>query len=161
LERTSTWVNLGRESVLPDIQRVKVALPARFERATCGLGNRRSIHLSYGSKIRYLAKELARWRTEALRQKIDRLNTKAGKAARAFNIEHETLIQIIDDGMRKGLILENPAGVVIPTKTQFKTLPDALRKSDVHHHEVNDGKFRTDATVLHEHKRSRGTFAES
>jgi hypothetical protein len=29
----------------------KVALPARFERETCGLGNRRSIHLSYGSTI--------------------------------------------------------------------------------------------------------------
>ena len=28
-----------------------LALPARFERATCGLGNRRSIHLSYGSTV--------------------------------------------------------------------------------------------------------------
>ena len=27
-----------------------MALPARVELATCGLGNRRSIHLSYGSK---------------------------------------------------------------------------------------------------------------
>ena len=30
-----------------------MALPARFERATCGLGNRRSIHLSYGSALVY------------------------------------------------------------------------------------------------------------
>ena len=30
---------------------IKVALPARVELATCGLGNRRSIHLSYGSAM--------------------------------------------------------------------------------------------------------------
>jgi hypothetical protein len=53
---------------------VKVALPARFERATCGLGNRRSIHLSYGSKI----DEPVRRRLEGIRQKAARLNTKAG-----------------------------------------------------------------------------------
>src|SRR6266446_4541445 len=194
-----------------DCRSAKLALPARFERATCGLGNRRSIHLSYGSKaskinismrvsvpqkftlaiqscnlygifsrrgdqikksLRTTDKELARRRLEALRQKVARLNTKAGKAiffadlskrwldivsgmmkpssrlrretainalkpyftntvraidksqidqwaasrnktasARTFNIERETLIQILDYAMREGLILENPAKV--------------------------------------------------
>src|SRR6266446_2168726 len=226
-----------------DCRSAKLALPARFERATCGLGNRRSIHLSYGSKsnkinissrihlpqnfmlairscnlydiftveairksqillktnvpclyrssdsgilygifsrrgdqikksLKTTDKELARRRLEALRQKVARLNTKAGKAilfadlskrwldivsgmmkpssrlrretainalkpyftntvraidksqidqwaasrnktasARTFNIERETLIQILDYAMREGLILENPAKV--------------------------------------------------
>ena len=35
---------------IPDTQGLKVVPPARVELATCGLGNRRSIHLSYGSK---------------------------------------------------------------------------------------------------------------
>jgi integrase len=155
-------------------------------------------------------KELARRRLEALRQKVARLNTKAGKAilftdlakrwldtvsgmmkpssslrretainalkpyfsntvrgidrsqvdtwaasrskttaARTFNIERETLIQILDYAMREGLILENPAVVierrkqpqakiVIPTKTQFKTLLATLRQSDVRYHEAAD-----------------------
>ena len=153
-------------------------------------------------------KELARRRLEALRQKVARLNTKAGKAilfadlskrwldiisgmmkpssrlrretainalnpyftntvraidrsqvdkwaasrnktasARTFNIERETLIQILDYAMREGLILENPARVtsrrkehrakvVIPTKGQFKTLLDTLRQSDVRYHDA-------------------------
>jgi integrase len=155
-------------------------------------------------------KELARRRLEALRQKVTRLNTKAGKAilfadlakrwldnvsgmmkpssrlrretainalkpyltntvraidksqidtwaasrnktasARTFNIERETLIQILDYAMREGLILENPARVterrkqhqakvVIPTKAQFKTLQDTLRQSDIRYHEAAD-----------------------
>jgi integrase len=155
-------------------------------------------------------KELARRRLEALRQKVARLNTKAGKAilfadlakrwldtvsgmmkpssslrretainalkpyftntvraidrsqvdtwaasrskttaARTFNIERETLIQILDSAMREGLILENPARVVerrkqpqakivIPTKGQFKTLLATLRQSDVRHHDAAD-----------------------
>jgi len=155
-------------------------------------------------------KELARRRLEALRQKVARLNTKAGKAilfadlakrwldtvsgmmkpssslrretainalkpfftntvraidrsqvdtwaasrskttaARTFNIERETLIQILDYAMREGLILENPARVVerrkqaqakvvIPTKAQFKTLLATLRESDVRYHEAAD-----------------------
>ena len=155
-------------------------------------------------------KELARRRLEALRQKVARLNTKAGKAilfadlakrwldtvsgmmkpssrlrretainalkpyftntvraidrsqvdtwaasrskttaARTFNIERETLIQILDYAMREGLILENPARVVerrkqpqakviIPTKAQFKTLLATLRQSDVRYHEAAD-----------------------
>jgi integrase len=155
-------------------------------------------------------KELARRRLEALRQKVARLNTKAGKAilfadlakrwldtvsgmmkpssslrretainalkpyftntvraidrsqvdtwaasrsktaaARTFNIERETLIQILDYAMREGLILENPAGVVerrkqpqakvvIPTKAQFKILLATLRESDVRYHEAAD-----------------------
>jgi len=155
-------------------------------------------------------KELARRRLEALRQKVARLNTKAGRAilfadlakrwldtvsgmmkpssslrretainalkphftntvraidrsqvdtwaasrskttaARTFNIERETLIQILDYAMREGLILENPARVVerrkqpqakvvIPTKAQFKTLLATLRQSDVRYHEAAD-----------------------
>jgi integrase len=155
-------------------------------------------------------KELARRRLESLRQKVARLNTKAGKAilfadlakrwldtvggmmkpssrlrretainalkpyftntvraidkshvdtwaasrnktaaARTFNIERETLIQILNYALREGLILENPARVVdrrkqhqakvvIPTKAQFKTLLDTLRKSDVRYHEAAD-----------------------
>ena len=155
-------------------------------------------------------KELARRRLEALRQKVARLNTKAGKAilfadlskrwldtvsgmmksssrlrretainalkpyftntvraidksqvdtwaasrnktasARTFNIERETLIQILDYAMREGLILENPARVtsrrkehrakvVIPTKAQFKTLLGTLRESDVRYHNAAD-----------------------
>ena len=155
-------------------------------------------------------KELAHRRLEALRQKVARLNTKAGKAilfadlakrwldtvsgmmkpssslrretainalkpyftntvrgidrsqvdtwaasrskttaARTFNIERETLIQILDYAMREGLILENPAKiverrkqpqakVVIPTKAQFKTLLATLRQSDVRYHEAAD-----------------------
>jgi integrase len=155
-------------------------------------------------------KELARRRLEALRQKVARLNTKAGKAilfadlakrwldtvsgmmkpssslrretainalkphftntvraidrsqvdtwaasrskttaTRTFNIERETLIQILDYAMREGLILENPARVVerrkqpqakivIPTKAQFKILLATLRQSDVRYHEAAD-----------------------
>ena len=155
-------------------------------------------------------KELARRRLEALRQKVARLNTKAGKAilfadlakrwldtvsgmmkpssslrretainalkpyftntvraidrsqvdtwaasrskttaARTFNIERETVIQILDYAMREGLILENPARaverrkqpqakVVIPTKAQFKTLLATLCQSDVRYHEAAD-----------------------
>jgi integrase len=70
-------------------------------------------------------------------------------SARTFNIERETLIQILDYAMREGLILENPARVierrkqhqakvVIPTKAQFKTLLETLRQSDVRYHEAAD-----------------------
>jgi integrase len=70
-------------------------------------------------------------------------------SARTFNIERETLIQILDYALREGLILENPARVaerrkqhqakiVIPTKAQFKTLLDTLRQSDVRYHEAAD-----------------------
>jgi hypothetical protein len=66
-----------------------------------------------------------------------------------FNIERETLIQILDYAMCEGLILENPAKmisrrkehrvkVVIPTKAQFKTLLDTLRQSDVRYHSAAD-----------------------
>jgi integrase len=70
-------------------------------------------------------------------------------SARTFNIERETLIQILDYAMREGLILDNPARaterrkqhqakVVIPTKAQFKTLLNTLRQSDVRYHEAAD-----------------------
>lgn len=143
-------------------------------------------------------KELAKRRLESLRQKVAKLNTKAGgilfetlatrwleavggtmkpqsyrrrltainqvkphftntvraigptdvegwasvrsrqAAARTFNIERETLIQILDYAMREGLILENPARVVsrmkqpkakvvIPTKQQFAALVGQMR----------------------------------
>ncbi len=153
-------------------------------------------------------KELARRRLEALRQKVARLNTKAGKAiffadlakrwldsvssrmkptshlrretainalkpyfantvrsidksqieswatsrnktasARTFNIDRETLIQILDYAMREGLILENPARVIqrrkqpkaqviIPSKQQFKTLLDTLHQADCRYQEA-------------------------
>lgn len=70
-------------------------------------------------------------------------------SARTFNIERETLIQILDYAVREGLILENPARVIerrkqhqakvlIPTKAEFKTLLDTLRKLDVRYHEAAD-----------------------
>jgi integrase len=70
-------------------------------------------------------------------------------AARTFNIERETLIQILDYAMREGLILENPgrvverrkqhqARVVIPSRVQFKTLLRTLRQSDVRYHVAAD-----------------------
>jgi len=70
-------------------------------------------------------------------------------SARTFNIERETLIQVLDYAMREGLILENPARVVerrkqhqarvvIPSKAQFKTLLDTLRQSDARYHEAAD-----------------------
>ena len=59
-------------------------------------------------------------------------------AARTFNIERETLIQILNYAMREGLILENPAEVVtrmkqtkakivMPTKQQFGALVGQMR----------------------------------
>ncbi len=70
-------------------------------------------------------------------------------SARTFNIERETLIQILDYAVREGLILENAAKVterrrqpqamvVMPTKAQFKKLLDTLRQSDVRYHEAAD-----------------------
>jgi integrase len=70
-------------------------------------------------------------------------------SAHTFNIERETLIQILDYAMREGLILENSAKVtsrrkehrakvVIPTKAQFKTLLDTLRQSDLRYHDAAD-----------------------
>ena len=60
------------------------------------------------------------------------------RAARTFNIERETLIQILDYAAREGLILDNPARVIprrkqpkaqitIPTKGQFRTLLEQMR----------------------------------
>ena len=59
-------------------------------------------------------------------------------SARTFNIERETLIQILNYAMREGLILENPAEVVprmkqakakivMPTKQQFGALVGQMR----------------------------------
>lgn len=59
-------------------------------------------------------------------------------AARTFNIERETLIQIFDYALREGLILDNPVLVVprrkqpkpqiiIPTKAQFRALLEKMR----------------------------------
>ena len=64
------------------------------------------------------------------------------RAARTFNIERETLIQILDYAAREGVILENTARAVkrakqgkpaldIPTKAQFKALVAQLRGADV------------------------------
>ena len=63
-------------------------------------------------------------------------------AASTFNQERETLISILDYGLREGVILENPALVVkrrkigkqtilIPSKEQFKILIRTLRGLDV------------------------------
>ncbi len=62
-------------------------------------------------------------------------------AARTFNIERETLMQVLNYATREGLLLDNPAAVtsrmkqpqpkiVIPTKDQFKTMLDFLRKAN-------------------------------
>ena len=70
-------------------------------------------------------------------------------SARTFNIERETLIQILDYAMRDGLILENSgrgverrrqhqAKVVIPTKAQFKALLETLRRSDLRYQQAAD-----------------------
>ena len=60
-------------------------------------------------------------------------------AARTFNIERETLIQILDYAVAEGIILENPARNVrrqkqpkakidIPSKEQFRALMTAMRQ---------------------------------
>jgi integrase len=64
------------------------------------------------------------------------------RAARTCNIERETLIQILDYAVRERLTLENPAHVIprrkqpkpqiiIPSKSQFKTLVEQIRQRDV------------------------------
>jgi integrase len=62
-------------------------------------------------------------------------------SAQCFNIERETLIAILDYGMRHGLILDNPArlirrlkrnkpAVIIPTKAQFKVMLELMGTLD-------------------------------
>ncbi|MBI5818311.1 MAG: site-specific integrase [Verrucomicrobia bacterium] len=71
---------------------------------------------------------------------VEEWATKRAKdaSARTFNIDRETLIQILDYAASHGLILDNPARtihrrkesrppLVIPTKLQFTTLIDQLR----------------------------------
>jgi integrase len=61
-------------------------------------------------------------------------------AARTFNIERETLIQILDYAIAEGIILENPAravrrqkqpkaNIIIPSKNQFRAMITAMRKT--------------------------------
>ena len=68
-------------------------------------------------------------------------------AARTFNIERETLIQILDYAVREGLILDNPARVihrmkqskpklVVPTRPQFQSLLAKLRGQDVRYQDA-------------------------
>lgn len=68
-------------------------------------------------------------------------------AARTFNIERETLMQIFRYAVDEGLLLENPVATikrqkqeqtkaVIPTKAQFKTLLNTLNQMDVRYHEA-------------------------
>ena len=47
---------------------LRLAPPARLERATCGLGNRRSIHLSYGGVERKLVKTLGSFEPAIMRR---------------------------------------------------------------------------------------------
>ncbi len=71
-------------------------------------------------------------------------------AASTFNNERETLIAILDYGMREGITLENTARVtkrrklgkapiLIPSKEQFQTLLKTLRSLDIRYQEA--GKF--------------------
>ena len=71
-------------------------------------------------------KDWAAWRT-------------VGVAARTFNIERETLIQILDYAIAEGIILENPgrairrqkqpkAKIIIPSRDQFCAMITAMRQ---------------------------------
>ena len=62
----------------------------------------------------------------------------ASAAARTFNIERETLIQILDYAIAEGIILENPgrairrqkqpkAKIIIPSREQFRAMIAAMR----------------------------------
>jgi integrase len=63
----------------------------------------------------------------------------AAAAARTFNIERETLIQILDYAISEGIILENPGRavrrqkqpkgkVIIPSREQFRSMVSAMRQ---------------------------------